>query len=36
MSLIGNACRGVGHVVVVLRFYALGSGVEFCGCAVGL
>jgi len=27
----GKACRGVSHVVILLRFCALGSGAGFCG-----
>ena len=34
MSLIGDACRGVGHVVVVLRF-RFGSGVLWLSASTG-
>jgi len=31
MSLIGNTFAVISHVVVLLRFCALGLEVEFCG-----
>ena len=37
----GHACRGMGHVVALLRFCVLGSGVELsaglrCGCGTAV
>lgn len=34
--IIGNVCRGVSHVVLLLRFCALCWGVECSGCSVVL